>query len=426
MPSISKSEFAKRRAAYAALTSDGISILQASPLVERNPDVEYPYRQNSDFLYLTGFPEDESVAVIRPGKKPFYILFVKPKNYREEVWTGLRLGEAAAKKRFGADKVYSIADLESRLPKLLGKTQHIYYEGGHPDDISKIVKRCIRGKKKSKPAKRIASLRVTKSPAEIKIQEYAIKITRDAHAAAARAICPGKFEYEIKALLEYEFARRNTEAGYGTIVGSGANAIILHYISCQDKIKKEDLVLIDAGAEVEGYTADVTRTYPANGRFTKAQRKVYELVLDVNKRVIDAIKPGVNPRTLNILAKDLIVEGLIRKGIVKMPQKKLNKQESSSKTVEFFNHSFGHSLGIDVHDPGFWVSKTKQRDLEPGMVLTVEPGIYIKPQSKVPKQFHNIGIRIEDNILVTKTGCRVLTSEIPKEVKAIEKLMQKT
>lgn len=425
MPIIPKSEFARRRRAYAKVTGDGVSILQASPLVERNSDVEYPYRQDSNFLYLTGFPEDGSVAVIRPGKKPFYVLFVKPKNRREEVWTGLRFGERAAKKQSGADAVYSIADLAKRLPKLIGRVKKVYYEGGHSYGTSNVIRKCIRGMKKQSPAKTIASLRVKKSSAEVKMQEYAIEITRLSHAEAARTIRPGKFEYEIKALIEYEFARHNAEPGYGTIVGAGENALILHYITCQDKIKKGDLVLIDAGAEVEGYTADVTRTYPASGKFTAAQRKVYEIVLAANKKVIHAIRPGAKLVDLQKLARTIIVEGLVREGIVKTTVKKLEKQESDPKKKGFFNHGVSHSLGIDVHDPGLRISKKKCRDLEPDMVLTVEPGIYIMPQAKVPKQFHNIGIRIEDDVLVTKSGCRVLTRSIPKEVKAIEKMMRR-
>jgi len=423
VPSIPKREYARRRKAYADLTADGITILQSRPQAMRNGDVEYPYRQDSDFLYLTGFPEDDSVAVIRQGKKPFYVLFVRPKNRKEEIWTGARIGEAAAKKRFGADAVYPIGELVKRLSGLLRGMRTVYYDCRYHDDLAKTISRSLHRITRKNPSPAIASLRMIKSKSEVRMLDYAVRVSAVAHAAAARTIRPGVSERTVAARIEYEMRRRNAEPGYGIIVGAGRNALILHYVDCEDTIAKGDLVLVDAGAEYGGYTADVTRTYPASGRFTDAQRIIYSIVLDANKRAIDAVKRGVSPKELDTIARKAIVEGLIQKGIVRGRAEDLLKKESSPDTMDIFPHGVGHSLGIDVHDPGLRTSKKKLRTLEPGMVITIEPGIYLRPRKDMPKRFHNIGIRIEDDVLVTAKGHRVLTSTIPKEIKDVERIM---
>lgn len=430
-------EFAKRRKALMRqIGPNGIVILPSAPAVQRNGDYDYPYRQNSDFYYLTGFNEPESVMVLAPNRKEGeFILFNRVKNRAEEIWTGWRTGQEGACKNFLADQAFPIHELEARLPELLEGREEIHYPVGIDKNFDKILLgglNKIRNKIRSGLQSPIAfvdivnslhEMRLIKTPEEIKLMRKAAEISAAAHVRAMRACKPGMYEYELEAELSYEFQRHGARyVAYASIIGSGANSCILHYNDNNQKIADGSIVLIDAGAEYDCYAADITRTFPANGRFSPEQKAIYDIVLEAQLAGIKAIKPGASFDASQTAIVKIITEGLVELGILKGKVSELIEKKAY---FDYYMHKSGHWLGLDVHDVGRYKVNGKWRKLEPGMVLTVEPGIYIAADSKAHKRWHNIGVRIEDDILVTKTGRDVLSHGAPKTIAEIESLMSR-
>jgi Xaa-Pro aminopeptidase len=415
-----------------------VAIFFSAPEILRNADTDYEFRQDSDFYALTGLNEPESVAVLAPGHASHkYVLFVRPRNKEMEIWNGLRAGVEGAISQYGADAAYDISQLGSVLPKYLEDNQKLYYRFGQREanDLRVIkylnsLKAAIRAGKQTPstiidPSSLLHELRLRKTADEIQNMRTAARISAEGHVAAMKACQPGMYEYELEALIEYVF--RSKGAGgvaYQSIVGSGFNSTILHYNTNNAQIKDGDLVLIDAGAEYQMFAGDITRTFPANGKYSKAQQAVYELVLHANKEVIQMVKPGESFMALHEKTIDIITQGLLDLGLLAGD----HKENVERKTYErFFMHRTGHWLGMDVHDVGRYKLEDGWRKIEPGMAFTVEPGIYIQPGTEgASEEFYNIGIRVEDDIVVTENGCEVLTSLVPKEVADIETLMRET
>lgn len=415
-----------------------VAIFFSAPEILRNADTDYEFRQDSDFYALTHLNEPESVAVISPGHDTHkYVLFVRPRNKEMEIWNGLRAGIEGAISQYGADAAYDISQLGSVLPKYLEGNQKLYYRFGlrEENDLRVIkylnsLKAAIRAGKQTPstiidPSSLLHELRLRKSAEEIENMRTAARISAEGHIAAMKACKPGIYEYELEALVEYVFRSKGASGtAYQSIVGSGFNSTILHYNTNNDQIKDGDLVLIDAGAEYKMFAGDITRTFPANGKYSKAQQAVYELVLHANKEVIKMIKPGESFMALHEKTIDIITQGLLDLGFLAGDP----KENRERKTYErFFMHRTGHWLGMDVHDVGRYKLEDGWRKIEPGMAFTVEPGIYIQPGTEgASEEFYNIGIRVEDDIVVTENGCEVLTSLVPKEVNEIEALMKQT
>lgn len=431
-------DFAKRRKQLMQkIGPKGIVILASSPVAFRNGDYDYPYRQHSDFYYLTGFEEPESVAVLLPKRKAGeFILFNRPNDRAEEIWTGARAGQKGARKQFAADESFSINDLSKKLPELLEGREALYYSLGTDlkfDQVLLTAVNAIRGKIRNGVQPPLAfmdvtptlhEMRLVKTNEEIAVMRKAAEITANAHTRAMQACHPGMYEYQLEAEILHEFQRSGArEVAYSSIVGAGANACTLHYTRNNQKIKEGDLVLIDAGCEYLNYAADVTRTFPANGRFSPEQRAIYEIVLAAQLAGIKAIRPGASFNAVQEVIVKIITKGLLDLGILKG---KLSTLIESQAYFPFYMHKSGHWLGLDVHDVGRYKIDGKWRRLQPGMVLTVEPGIYISADiSGVAKRWQNIGVRIEDDILVTKKGHEVLSGRAPKEIKDIERVMAK-
>lgn len=415
-----------------------VAIFFSAPEILRNADTDYEFRQDSDFYALTQLNEPESVAVISPSHDSHkYVLFVRPRNKEMEIWNGLRAGIEGAISQYGADAAYDISQLSSVLPKYLENNQKLYYRFGQREsnDLRVIkylnsLKAAIRAGKQTPstiidPSSLLHELRLRKSADEIESMRTAARISAEGHVAAMKACKPGMYEYELEALIEYVFRSKGANGvAYQSIVGSGFNSTILHYNTNNAQIQDGDLVLIDAGAEYNMFAGDITRTFPANGKYSKAQQAIYELVLHSNKEVIKMIKPGESFMALHEKTIDIITQGLIDLGLLAGD----HKENVERKTYErFFMHRTGHWLGMDVHDVGRYKLEDGWRKIEPGMAFTVEPGIYIQPSTEgASEEFHNIGIRVEDDIVVTENGCEVLTSLVPKEIADIEALMKET
>ncbi len=428
-------EFKRRRKQLMRMMDrDSIAIIPAAPQRIRNNDVEYPYRQDSDFLYLTGFPEPEAVAVLVPGRKHGeYILFCRERNAEMETWHGRRAGQEGAVEQYGADDAFPIDDIDEILPGLLEDREAVYYTIGKDthfdqqlmDWVNHLRQQSRRG---AHPPYEFINLdyllhdmRLYKSRSELRLMRHAAKITAAAHKRAMQVCRPGMYEFEIEAEYLYTFRKANAEPAYSSIVGGGENGCILHYVENNAELRDGDLLLIDAGAEYAGYASDVTRTFPVNGRYSKTQRALYELVLAAQKAAIKKIKPGNHWNDPHKAAVRVLTRGLIELGLLKGSLPTLLKKEAYRK---FYMHRTGHWLGMDVHDVGDYKIDGHWRLLEPGMVMTVEPGLYIAPDTKgVAKRWKGIGIRIEDDVLVTKDGNEILTSDIPKEPGDIEALM---
>ncbi len=433
---IKMSEYAKRRKLLMQkIGNNSILILSAAPIAQRNGDYDYPYRQHSDFYYLTGFTEPEAVIVIAPKRTDGeFILFNRERDRDEEIWNGPRAGQTGAREIFGADQAFPINELEKKLPELLAGREQLHYTLGIDTAFDAIVLNAmnkIRGKIRSglQPPITLVDLtntlhemRLIKSPAEIATMRKAAEISADAHRRAMQTCKPGMKEYQLEAEISYEFQRHGARSpAYSSIVGSGANSCILHYINNQEIIADNSIVLIDAGAEYEYYAADITRTFPANGRFSAEQRAIYEIVLAAQLAGIKAARPGAPFAAMQKVIEKIITQGLIDLGILKG---KVNQLIEKQAYLPFYMHKSGHWLGLDVHDAGRYKINNKWRALEPGMVLTVEPGIYISnDMSKVHKRWHNIGIRIEDDVLITATGNEVLSHKAPKSIDEIEAIM---
>lgn len=432
---IPQSEYQRRRRQLMRMMDpDSIAIIPAAPVRTRNRDVDYPYRQDSDFLYLTGFSEPEAVAVLIPGRKHGqYVLFCRENDPVMETWHGRRAGQQGAVERYGADDSFPIGDIDDILPGMLEDRARVYYTMGRdPEFDQKLMGWVNRIREQTRsghhPPHEYVSLeyllhemRLFKSAAEVRAMRRAAKVSVAAHTRAMQACRPGMTEYQIEAELVYEFRRANTEPAYPPIVGGGANGCILHYTENRDVLKDGDLLLIDAGAEFEGYACDITRTFPVNGRYTPAQRELYELVLEAQLAAIKKAVPGNHWDDPHMAAVKVLTKGLVELGILKGKPARLIKEGAYRR---FYMHRTGHWLGLDVHDVGDYKLDDAWRLLEPGMVMTVEPGLYIPAGSKgVAKRWWNIGIRIEDDVLVTRDGNEVLTAALPKAPDEIEALM---
>jgi Xaa-Pro aminopeptidase len=433
--SVKKAEFARRRAQLMRLMgTDSIAVLAASPVQQRNNDVDYAYRQDSDFFYLTGFKEPESIAVLVPGRKQAeYVLFVRDRDPEREIWDGKRAGTIGATRQYGADDAFPITDIDEILPGLMENRARVYYPMGATEDFDRRMRGWVNGLRqqgrlgKHPPYEFVAlqhvlhDMRLFKSRAELTLMRESARIAARAHVRAMKRTRPGVNEYEIMAELLHEFRLSNADTSYHPIVGGGPNACVLHYRDNNQALRDGDLLLVDAGCEYECYASDVTRTWPVNGRFTPAQRAVYEVVLAANVAAIEKVKPGNAWNEPHEAAVRTVTQGLVKLGLLEGRVPTLIRDEAYRK---FFMHRTGHWLGMDVHDVGDYKVGEEWRVLEPGMVMTIEPGVYIPPATRgVPKAFRGIGVRIEDDVAVTRDGFEVLTKRAPKDADEIEALM---
>lgn len=437
MKRISAKEYGTRRRRLMELMAEGsIAIVPSAEEVIRNNDIHFDFRQNSDFHYLTGFPEPSSLAVLMPGRaQGEFLLFVRDKDPSKEQWHGRRAGPEGAVSDYGADDAFPIEDINDILPGLMEGKTRVYAHMGVNSEFdeqlmgwlnsirSRVRQGAVPPDDFSDIAHLLHDLRLVKSRQEIAIMTTAAKISAAAHRRAMQACKPGRWEYQLQAELEYHFRQEGSmRCAYGTIVGGGDNACTLHYVANNQKLQDGDLVLIDAGAEWEYYAADITRTIPVNGRFNPNQRAIYDLVLKAQYAAIAAIKPDADWNRPHEAAIAVITAGLIELGLL---TGEVDQLIESGAYKEFFMHKTGHWLGIDAHDVGDYKVGNRWRLLEPGMVLTVEPGIYIPLSNRrVPPEWRGIGVRIEDEVLVTREGHQVLSSDVVKEADAIEALMQ--
>lgn len=426
---------ARRGRLMQAMGPDGIAIIPSAREVIRARDTHYRFRQDSDFRYLTGFPEPDSIAVLAPGRpEGEYVLFVRPRDATMEIWNGRRAGIEGAKKQFRADQTFVIDDFEKQLPKLIAERARVFYTLGEHPQLDHKITRCVKETRElsrrgpSAPMEfhsldaSLHEMRLHKTPAEIEIIKKACAISAQAHVRAMQFTKPGRTEFEVAAEIHHTFEQHGMEPGYGSIVGAGDNACILHYVENNAQLKSGDLLLIDAGGELNGYTADITRTFPVSGKFSPAQKAVYEVVLAAQKAATAELVVGNPTDAAHKVATRVLTEGMVELGLLKGPAAARIKDESYKR---FFMHGTGHWLGLDVHDVGRYKLDNKYRPFAAGMVMTVEPGIYIAPGSEgVDKKFWGIGIRIEDDVLITAKGPQVLTWGVPKEVKEIEALMR--
>ncbi|MCK9621249.1 MAG: Xaa-Pro aminopeptidase [Methylobacter sp.] len=432
-----QSEFKKRRKQLMQHIGKGnIALIGSASERTRNRDVNYPFRQDSDFYYLTGFNEPDSLAVFIPGRKQGeYILFCREFDEKKALWEGAHAGLEGATTHYKADDSFPIDDLDDILPGMLEDKGKVYYPIGRNSDLDHnllVWINNIRSQSRTgvtAPGE-LASLehilhemRLFKSPEEIKLMRRAADVSANAHVKAMQKCKPGLYEYQIEAEIIYNFIQGGLRAvAYPSIVAGGKNACVLHYTENSDKLKNGDLLLIDAGAECDHYAADITRTFPVSGRFSEPQRQLYQLVLDAQAAAIAQIKPGLSWHLAHDASVEVLTKGLVALGLLKGKVSKLIKDE---KYKQFYMHRIGHWLGMDVHDVGDYKLDKEWRLLEPGMVLTVEPGLYIPEDCQsVDEQWRGIGIRIEDDVLVTAEGHEILTSGVPKTIAEIESLMQ--
>jgi Xaa-Pro aminopeptidase len=415
-----------------------VAVFASASEIKRNQDTDFEFRQDTDFYYLTRLNEPDCVAVLAPSHPEHkYVLFVRPRIREEEIWTGVRAGVEGAISQYSADAAYEIGKLSEVLPKYLQNVEKLYYRLGQSERFDqkiissiKHIRERVRGGVYAPsviidPGTVLHEMRLRKNEDDLKSLRRAVAISAEGHIAAMKHCKPGMYEYEIEAIVEYVFRKSGAAGvGYPSIVGSGFNTTILHYNTNQCQIKDGDLVLIDAGAEYNLFTGDITRTFPANGKFTRAQQAVYEAVLNANKEVIKMVKPGESFMKLHEKAVEVVSEELLKLGLVAGSRDEVVEKESYKK---FFMHRTGHWLGMDVHDVGRYKVQDEWRKLEPGMVFTVEPGIYIADGTEgVSEEYFNIGVRIEDDVLVTEDGFEVLTSMTPKEVKDVEATMKES
>lgn len=419
----------------AAMGPNSVALIASPPERLRNGDTLFSYRQGSDLYYLTGFAEPEATVVLRPDADEKFVLFVRPRDPDREIWDGRRAGLEGARSDFGADQSYSSIDLKKELKKLISNIDDLYYELGVNEDFDKLLIGLLvelrQGERRGlRPPKRIVDprfnlheLRLHKNSAEVDALRRAAEITREAHVACMRRAKPGVGENEIEALIEYTFRRRGgTGPGYTSIVGGGANATILHYIENDAPLRDGDMLLIDAGCEFGFYTADVTRTFPVNGRFTETQRKCYELVLDAQTQAIEMTRPGVTIDQIHDRCVEILTAGMISIGLLEGSVEERIKDGSYKR---FYMHRTSHWLGLDVHDVGPYTVAGEARPLRPGMVITIEPGLYIDAAADdVAEAYRGIGIRIEDDLLITEDGVENLTAAVPKTVEEIEAACQ--
>jgi Xaa-Pro aminopeptidase len=425
----------RRRQLMRMIGKGGIAILPAAPTRIRNRDVEHAYRQDSDFHYLTGFPEPEAVAVLMPGRAHGeYALFCRDRDPERETWDGRRAGPEGAVTDFEADDAFPITDIDDILPGMLEHSERVYYTMGLNAEFDRRLLGWVNQLRAAAktgvttPAEFVAldhllhDMRLFKSRSEVAAMRKAAKIAAGAHVRAMRACRPGMMEYEIEAEFLHEFRRHDATTSYQPIVGGGANGCILHYIENRDRLVEGELLLIDAGCEYECYASDITRTFPVSGSFSSAQRALYEVVLEAQLAAIARIRPGNHWNEPHDAAVRALTRGLVRLGLLKGRVPTLIKNGDYRR---FFMHRTGHWLGLDVHDVGDYKVGDKWRILEPGMVMTVEPGLYVAPGTRgVSRKWWGTGIRIEDDVLVTADGAEVLSADAPKDPDEIERLMQ--
>ena len=427
-------EFARRRAQLAGMVGEGgVAILPAAPVRMRSRDVEYRYRQDSDFYYLTGFAEPNAVAVLVPGRASGeFLLFCRERDPDKELWDGSRAGPDGAVEYFGADDAFPIDDIDDILPGIMESCSRVYYTMGMYSDFDTRIAEwvnALRGRESRgvhTPQEFVAldhllhDMRLYKSRAEISAMRRSAKVAVKAHERAMRTVRPGLYEYEVEAEFRYEFRRNDAWVSYSPIVGSGANTCTLHYVGNNSALSDGDLLLIDAGCELDYYASDITRTMPVNGKFSPEQRAVYEIVLEAQYAAIEATRKGNHWNDPHDAAVKIITSGLKSLGLLKGSVDTLVEEGAYA---DFFMHRTGHWLGMDVHDVGDYKVGDQWRLLEPGMVMTVEPGIYIPASSRIPERYHNIGIRIEDDVLVTSNGADVLSKGLAKDIDAVEAMM---
>jgi Xaa-Pro aminopeptidase len=426
--------YADRRAELTRRLGPGGALLLASPPERlRNGDTHYKFRQDSDVLYLTGFAEPGAVVLLRPGHATPFVLFVRPRNPAEETWTGRRAGVEGAVRDYGADASFPVGELDDKLAELVMGAEEIHYPFGREPELDAAVARLLgrlraaerRGRRA--PVRLVDArltlheMRLVKTPDEVAILRRAAAITAEAHTSAIRAARPGAGEHEVEAIIDYTFRRRGGSGpGYPTIGGAGANATILHYVENRDRLERGQLLLIDAGCEIDGYTADVTRTSPIAAPFSPAQRRFYEAVLDTQIAAIEAVKPGATLDAIHQAVVERLTRHLVALGLLSGDPPALVESGAYKK---FYMHRTSHWLGMDVHDVGFYSEGGAARPLLPGMVLTIEPGLYVAPDADAPPEYRGLGVRIEDDILVTADGYENLTAAVPKTVPDLEALI---
>ena len=424
----------RRRQLMRMIGRDGIAILPAAPVRRRNGDIEFAYRQDSHFYYVTGFTEPDAVAVLVPGRpQGEYLLFVREHDALRESWDGPRAGPDGVVGQFDADDGFPVEDIDDILPGLMENRRRIYYSMGAHDEFDPRVLgwvnelRVHAGQGSSAPQEFVAlshlldDLRLYKSRAEQGSLRRSAAVAVGAHVRAMRFARPGRMEYEVMAEVVHEFRSHNADLAYHPIVGSGANACVMHYSNNDQPLREGDLLLLDAGCELDYYASDITRTFPVSGRFSAPQRAIYEIVLEAQAAAIDKVRAGNQWNDPHEAAVRVVTSGLVKLGLLDGQVSRLIRDEAYR---EYFNHRTGHWLGLDVHDVGDYKVGGEWRVLEPGMALTVEPGIYVRPSSGAPKEFWHIGVRIEDDVLVTRGAPEVLSAALPRDPDDIERLVQ--
>ncbi|MBS1961995.1 MAG: aminopeptidase P N-terminal domain-containing protein [Bdellovibrionales bacterium] len=434
--------FKTRRDALMKKTeSEGAAfVFPAAREMLRNPDVTFPFRQESNFFYLSGFEEPEAYLVLAPtgGGKYKTVLFVRRRDPVMEIWEGERYGTEGALKVFGVDEAYLHDEFEKKLPELLKYSEKLYYRANHDEAEDRVVFRALEALRRSQgrsgkvllpmadPNQALGSMRVVKQKEEIEFMKRACSITAAAHKAAMSEAKPGVNEFEIEAFIDYQFRKQGSQrVGYGSIVAGGKNACCLHYRANNEVLRDGDLLLVDAGAEYNYYTSDITRTFPVGKKFSKPQAAIYDLVLKAQLEAIGMAKPGASQAAIHRRASEILVEGALSLGLMKG---KTDEIITSGQVKRFYPHGTGHWLGMDVHDIGLYqmsygANAPEPRKLEPGMMFTIEPGFYIQPDDKdAPAEYRGIGVRIEDDILITAGGCEIMTAGVPKTREEIEAL----
>ncbi len=423
--------YATRRRRLAEAIGAGIAVIPTAPERVRNRDSHYPYRFDSHFYYLTGFTEPQAVLVLASGKS---VLFCRSRNPEREIWDGFRYGPEAARERFGFDAAHPIDDLDKEMERLLENQPALYYPMGADAEwdaramrwlnaVRARVRAGIAAPERVHDARVLLDdMRLVKDAHELGLMRRAARIAAQAHRRAMQRARPGRYEYEIEAELLYEFRRSGAQTpAYTPIVAGGANACVLHYVANDAALRDGDLLLIDAGCELDGYASDLTRTFPVSGRFSAAQREVYEVVLAAQRAALESVRPGNAWNEPHDAAVKVLAQGMLD---LKLLQGNLQEILEKETYKRFYMHRTGHWLGLDVHDAGDYKRQGNWRALAPGMTLTVEPGLYIRAADDVPERLRNIGVRIEDDVLVAEGGCEVLTAEAPKAIADLEALMR--
>jgi Xaa-Pro aminopeptidase len=431
-PSEGISHHLERRRRLVQSMAEGVALVPTAPERLRNRDTHFPYRFDSHFYYLTGFAEPDAALVLTAQGRS--ILFCRERNEEREIWDGFRYGPEAARERFACDEAYPIAALDEKMVELLENQPALHYPvGADPEWDARAMRwlNAVRAKGRAGVAAPdrvqdvrglIDNMRLVKDAQELGLMRRAARIAAAAHRRAMQAARPGRNEYEVEAELLYEFRRSGAQfPAYSPIVAGGANSCVLHYVFNNAPLRDGELLLIDAGCELDGYASDITRTFPVNGRFSPAQREVYDVVLAAQKAAMDKVRPGKAWNEPHEAAVGVLAQGMIDLGLLQGSLQEILEKETYKR---FYMHRTGHWLGLDVHDAGEYKRAGQWRALEPGMTLTVEPGLYIRAADDVPERLRNIGIRIEDDVVVTQDACEVITAEAPKGAAEIEALMR--